>query len=497
MNPRSARILAAILLLTSMALFLGACAVSKSPVTGKKRAYAYTWQQELQIGKEADGQITAQYGLYGDDDLAAYVTRIGERVLAQSHLRRADALPEYRSTQFTFRVLDSPVVNAFALPGGFVYVTRGLLVHLQNEAQLAVVLGHEIGHVAARHSSQRALSGQLAQIGLIAGAIGGELLGVDGRSILQKGGLAAQLLLLRYSRDDERESDALGVEYAAISGYAAAEGAALFTSLKRISEESGSSIPGFFSTHPDPGEREVTIPRMAAKYAETYQMDTVNEAPFLAQLDEVVYGDNPRQGFVENGMFHHPDLAFSFPVPGEWAVQNQPTQVALFTAKQDAVIVFDIDSESKSAADAAKRLSSNEGIVVSGDSSERINGFPAHRLEATAQTQNGQALKLMAVFVEYGDNVYRFIGYTSAASYATYQQTFANTMRGFRQLTDQRLLNIQPARVDVRRADRQASFQSFLPAALPLNLTKEGLAIANQLHLETAVASGRELKLLH
>src|SRR5690606_24269632 len=142
----------------------------------------------------------------------------------------------------------------FALPGGYIYVTRGLMAHVQNEAQLAVILGHEVGHVAARHASKRAFQQQLGTIGLIGGAIGGELLGLPGGQILEAGSTITQLMFLSYGRDDERESDLLGVEYAALNHYEAAEGAHFFETLKRISESAGQEIPSFLSSHPDPGE---------------------------------------------------------------------------------------------------------------------------------------------------------------------------------------------------------------------------------------------------
>jgi predicted Zn-dependent protease len=179
-------------------------------------------------------------------------------------MRRPDTDAQFRETPFTFRVLDSPVVNAFALPGGYIYVTRGLLSHLDNEAQLAVVLGHEIVHVAARHASRRAFEQQLGQVGLLGGAIlGGQVFGGQAaQAILDLGGTAAQLLFLRYGRDDEREADELGVEYAALVGYQTEEAAEFFRSLRRIGEEQQQGLPTWMSTHPDPGEREQSMHRL-------------------------------------------------------------------------------------------------------------------------------------------------------------------------------------------------------------------------------------------
>ncbi|HNZ39038.1 MAG TPA: M48 family metalloprotease, partial [Candidatus Latescibacteria bacterium] len=165
MEKRTRGCTRAILALVALVTF-GGCAVSVNPVTGKRGMYAYSWQQEISLGAETDVAIGQEYGLYEDAALTSYVRSVGESVLEKSHLRRPEAREEFRKTVFTFRVLDSPVVNAFAVPGGYVYVTRGLLAYAENEAQLAVVLGHEIGHVAARHSSRSAVKSVWSQLGI-------------------------------------------------------------------------------------------------------------------------------------------------------------------------------------------------------------------------------------------------------------------------------------------------------------------------------------------
>ncbi len=379
-----------IILVVLVALFAEACVVQRSPVTGRKRAYGYTWEQEKQIGAEADPQIIAQFGLYDDQALARYVDDVGKKVLATSHLRRADTPPEYRDLEFHFRVLDSPVVNAFALPGGYIYVTRGLLAHLQNEAQLAMVLGHEIGHVAGRHASKRAFQSQLGQLGLIGGAIlGQELLGLPGQDLLSAGGTVAQLLFLRYGRDDERESDRLGVEYAALAGYKAGEGSEFFVSLDRIGEQAGQSIPSFLATHPDPGERKETIKQLAAEWETRAQMTIVREPEYLARVDEIVFGDDPRQGYTENGVFYHPQLRFRFPLPQGYQVVNQPSQVAMVEPDGNAIVVLSLASGQTTAAGAGQKIAGQEGVVVRDRGSTSVNGMPAYYVlgDATAQNQ--------------------------------------------------------------------------------------------------------------
>jgi len=487
-----------VLWLVLVSLFSTGCVVSKSPVTGNRRAYGYTWEQEIQIGKESDPQIIAQYGLYDDVAMAKYVEDLGQNILAFSHLRRPDTEPEYRNTAFTFRVLDSPVINAFALPGGYIYVTRGLMAHMENEAQLAVVLGHEIGHVAARHASQRAATQAFGQLGLIGAAIGGQVfLGGDAaENILNLGGTAAQLLFLSYGRDDERESDELGVEYSALAGYKAGEGSAFFTSLKRLGAQQEQSLPGFLSTHPDPGEREQTILRMAAEWAQRTEMTKVNQESLLAQVNGVVLGDNPRQGFAEDGVFYHPDLRFRFPVPSGFTMINQPSQVALVGPNQQAILLFSLAEGAASAREASDKFAAQEGLTVVERGQGQAQGLPARYILADAQTQDGQEVRLRAYFVDYDDRVYTFLGYSAKETYATYASAFTSTMQGFGRLTDGRILNIQPTRLTVVTTDRSAVFKTYLPGTLPASLSAEGMAILNQVGLEEQIPPGRRLKLI-
>ncbi len=487
-----------ILILFLIFTFVGTsgCVVSRSPVSGQKRAYAYSWEQEVQLGKESHAQIVQQFGLYDDPSLQQYVDRIGRKVLANSHLQRDGARAEYRNTEFTFTVLDSPVVNAFALPGGYIYVTRGLMTHLENEAQLAVVLGHEIAHVAARHASQQALEQQLGQVGLIGGAIlGQEVLGLPAGDLLNLGSTAAQLLFLRYSRDNEEESDALGVQYAAFSGYKAEEGAKFFTSLKRLSEKEGQSIPTFMSTHPDPGSREQRIPKIAEEYVGRASMTEIGEQTYLRELEGTVLGENPRQGFTRNGIFYHPDLRFQFPVPRDFQVVNQPSQVALVQSNQQAVVLFSIANAASPQA-AANTFASQQGIkVIDSGRARAATGTEAYYLVSEAQTQDGQTVRLLNYFIGYEGKVYSFLGYTSTSLFGNYQNQFQQVMQGFAPLTDRSILSIQPTKVAVAPASRTAPFSAFVPSTLPPNMTAQDLAILNQVDLNETIQRGDLLKL--
>lgn len=475
----------------------GCMTIQENPVTGNRRALGYTWQQELQIGKEADGQIVAQYGLYDDPAVTAYVNKVSEAVLEQSHMRRPDVSAEFRNTQFTFRVLNSPVVNAFALPGGYVYVTRGLMTHLNNEAQLAVVLGHEIGHVAARHASQRAFEQQAGQIALIGGAVLGEqLLGVPAGNLLGIGGQAAQLLFLRYSRDHERESDRLGVEYSALSGYKASEGSEFFVSLKRLTEAAGGAgLPSHLSSHPDPGDREQAIKRMAAEWeSKGLTLEKVGEGDYLNIVNNMIVGENPREGFVENGNFYHPDLKFFFPIPSGWFTVNEATQVYIVEKDQKAVMVMQLAS-GKTPQGAVEEFGKSEGMTQVSAGPLSINGLTGYQMVTEASTQDGQQYRFSIFGLTYEGNTYRFVGYTAAASFVTYQPLFDNVAKGFRQLTDSRILTIKPVRLRVQTVDRATRFADLLPNPIPMNMKAEEYAIINQVGLDTVIPRGAKVKL--
>lgn len=493
------RLLMPVLLLVLSLTATSCVSTGVNPVSGNTRAYGYSWEEEVKLGGQADQQIQNQYGVYDDEELQEYVDEVAREVLAESHMRRSDTAERFRNTEFEFRVLDSPVVNAFALPGGYVYVTRGLLAHLNNEAQLAVVLGHEIGHVAARHASQQAARQQFTQGLLLGGAVLGQVAfgGNVAENVLGLGGTAAQLLSLSYSRDNERESDRLGVEYATRAGYEAAEGAEFFRSLERMQEQSGQTIPTWQSTHPDPGAREQTIPELAKEWQAKVeqQATTIDQDTYYGVLQNVVLGENPRQGYTENNVFYHPELEFRFSVPSGWEVQNQPRQVAVLQPDQEAYVLFGF-ADADTPTDAAQSFSGQEGLTVVEQGRTDVSGYEARRVLAEGTTQQDQRVRLLAYFIAYGDQVYQFQGVTTADQFGSYRGTFEQTINSFDRLTDSDKLNVQPTRLTIRSASQQAPFRTFVEeGALPDGMTASDLAIINQVELDQPVETGRPLKL--
>lgn len=303
--------------LLALCLALGACAVN--PVTGKQDFALISESDEIRQGREFHSQIIAQYGVYDDPELQAYVNRIGQQLAAQSH--RAHL-------KYSFTVLDSPDINAFALPGGYIYVTRGIMAYLDSEAELAGVLGHEIGHVTARHSV-RQQSGQMAS-----GVLGILIATVTGESSL--GNLSQTIgtgLVRGYGREHELEADRLGARYLHKVGYNPDTMLEVIGVLKdqevyekALAKKEGreaNTYHGVFSTHPRNDERLKTVVREAKKLSEKkYLAD--NRRLYQDLIDGMTWGPSPRQGVVVNNRFSHPDLAFALQLPESWKAVNTP-----------------------------------------------------------------------------------------------------------------------------------------------------------------------------
>jgi predicted Zn-dependent protease len=474
------------------ALLIHACVREIVPATGERRYLGFSWQQETEIGKQVSQEVAVLFGVYRDPKVERYVTEVGNRVLATSDLRRPGIDEQVRKTPVTFGVLDSPIINAMALPGGYIYVTRGMLAHLNNEDQLATVLAHEIGHVAARHAARQAWQQKLGQGLLLGGALLGQGLGLPAQDILNLGSMAAQLIFLRYSREDELEADKLGVQYSSAAGYDPGESIPFFQTLDRIQEKEGQGMPSFLSTHPNPGDRIQRIRELAGTSRAKRAIPT--DSRYLTTIAGLVLGEDPRQGFVEGDVFYHPDLRFRFPVPRGFKVINQPTQVVMVEGQNRAILGFTSAGE-KSLQAAATRFLKQPGLRVIERGGMRSNGLPAYVVVADAQMQNGQVARLIAYFVEYGGMVYHFVGYTAPQTFSVFRNVFLQTMQGFGRVEDPRILNKQPVRIALESVRRPAPFRELIPRSLPAPFTPQDVAILNQVELNRRIDAGWILKL--
>ncbi|MEO1438496.1 MAG: M48 family metalloprotease, partial [Bacteroidota bacterium] len=463
-------------------ILLQACSVN--PVTGKREVMFVSESQEIAMGKNADPSIVAQFGLYENETIQKFINDKGQEMAAISHRPHLD---------YEFKVLDSPVINAFALPGGYVYFTRGILAHFNNEAEFAGVLGHEIGHITARHGaaqqSQQILGQSLFVVGVIASP--------QFRGMSDVAAQSLGLMFLKFGRDDETQSDQLGVEYSTKIGYDASKMANFFGTLKRIRVEAGADeIPTFMSTHPDPGDRYNEVNRLANQWQAKYPGQTfdVNRDKYLRMIDGLTYGEDPRQGYVESNVFYHPDLKFQFPTPAGWRVNNTPTQVQIYPEDGKAAILMSL-GQGNSLDEAANSLIENSGLTVIDRQNTTVNGSPAIEMTSTA-TSDQQTLRIKTYLIQYGGNIYLFNGLAQEVDFPNYNSQFLNTMRGFRTLTDQSKINVFPDVVKIKTAPRTMTLREGLKMHGTPDSRLDEVAILNQMQLTDQITAGFLFKTL-
>jgi predicted Zn-dependent protease len=390
-------------------------------------------------------------------------------------------------------VLDSPVVNAFAVPGGYVYLTRGILAYLNDEAELAGVVAHEIGHIAARHSAQQYSKAQFAQLGLGLGS----MLSKTFRKYAGVAQAGVEVLFMSFSRSDEREADSLGVEYSAKAGYDSNHMANLFVSLERLNPgESQGGLPGWFSTHPNPENRIAAIKQDTLAWREKIRQTqfAVNRDQYLRQIDGIVFGEDPRQGYVEGNIFYHPQLRFQFPVPGGWKVNNTASQVQMINQDQNAVILFSMAPEKSPSAAAQAFINESKAVVVKSERTQ-VNGLPAHRVISDVTTEQG-VIRVMSYFIQKGQTVYAFLGYTEQSRFSGYSSVFEQTMGRFKNLTDANKINVKADRLAVKRTTTQGSLRQALQKFGGPENKWEALAIINGMKLGDAVPGNTIIKLV-
>ncbi|MBB6611851.1 M48 family metalloprotease [Pontibacter sp. Tf4] len=467
--------------ITSLLLLFNSC--STNPVTGKKDVILMSEGQELAMGQEADPQIVAQFGLYENPAVQRFIDEKGQKMAAISHRS---------NIKYNFKVLDSPVINAFAVPGGYVYFTRGIMAHFNNEAQFAGVLGHEIGHIAARHSAQQQSKAVLSQVGLIAGMILVPELAQFGNEAMQ--GLS--LLFLKFGRDDERESDRLGVEYSTKIGYDADEMADFFLTLKRKQEESGQAIPEFMSTHPDPGNRYTTVHELAAEWQKKLNATNlqVGRNSYLRMIDGMVYGEDPKQGFVEDFVFYHPVLKFQFPIPNGWKYLNSPQSFQMAHPEGKAIINLTL-APGTSLEDAARQTLEGYQLTLVESKNTTVNGNNALAVVADQKQEQG-VIRTLTYFIQYGGNIYSIMGITSGNDFNNYFNTFSGTMTNFRQLTDQSKLNKKPEIIRIKTVAQNTTLAQALQSNGMPSARMEELAVLNGMQLSDRVEKGMLIKVI-
>ena len=446
---------APIALLLSSAVLLGGCSVN--PATGRNQLNFFGEESEIEMGREADAEIVGSVGLYDDPLLQDYVHDLGMEIAAKS---------ERPNLPWSFKILDDPAVNAFALPGGFVYVTRGLMTHLSSEAELVAVLGHEAGHVTARHGVNQMSKQILASVGLGVAVI----VNPDLEDLAVLGEIGLGLAFLKYSRDDERQADDLGLRYAVRAGYDPNQVPEVFRVLDAVSKVEGvGRLPNWLSTHPDPGVRAKRIEDEVAALDGDFSGAKVERDSYLARLDGMVFGDNPREGYFQGNAFLHPDLRFRIDFPEGWETSNQKDAVT--AADPDGTAMVQVSTSEKDTRDEAEEeFFSEEGLTQGKSWDKKVHGLPASWSRFEFKDEDSD-LRGTVAFVEHGGSIFQVMTLSETAGWNDLQDTLEDTIASFSRLDDPKALQTRPYKLKVVRLDSDMTIESFAkryPSDVPL-----------------------------
>lgn len=478
-----------LLLATAAAALLAGC--STNPATGQSQfAALMSPQQEANVGATEHAKIMQTMGERNiPPEVKAIVTEIGQKIAVQT---------ERPDVQYKFFVLDSPMVNAFALPGGYVYVTRGLIALANSEAELAAVMAHEVGHITGRHSAERYSHGVLTTLGaaVIAAAL-------DSPAAAQAAGVGSDLYLKSYSRGQEHEADALGVRYLQRNGYDAMAMASFLQNLQRneglenalAGRGEAQPMASYFSTHPQTGDRVTQVQALAAAAKAAGGPAQDHRESFLTALDGMMYGDSPENGFVRGASFYHPQMDFTFTVPPGFKIDNQPSQVTAVDGK-GAALIFDAalnqqglpPAQYLTAAWLQKPEVKTEAIQIAG----RTGAMAAFN----GTVGNQPAIIHVIALPWAGQTMFRFQIATPQGGDAGMAEALKRAAHSLRPLTAQEKQDIRPWVIRVVKAGAGDSVAS-LAQRMPVDTMKEEhFRVLNGLNPGENVQAGKLYKLI-
>ncbi|MBP7952221.1 MAG: M48 family metalloprotease [Sphingorhabdus sp.] len=454
--------------------------------------------KEKELGAKVHPEILAEFGGNYESPQTAYVTRVGKNIAVQSGLGNAES-------DFTVSFLNSPVNNAFAIPGGYIYITRQLAALCNSEAEMAGVLGHEVGHVAARHSEKRQRSAGRAQIagllGTVLGAVIGDnggLAGLLGSGLQRYSGTVAQLFTLKYSRAQEEQADDLGIQYLSKAGYDPSALSDMLASLAlqtsidaRAAGATSSSVPEWASTHPDPAKRVVRAAKNAQSYAKN---DLRKQDTHYAAINNMLYGDDPKQGVIENQDFLHPDLRLKFTAPTGFGMQNGAQAVSVNGSTGKALFTTASYTGDRSAyiAAAFKAIGGDKPVTYSQISDTTINGLPAFYATASIPTQNGAPNTLTVYAYEFSKTqAFHFVTIAPAS-----QQPFAAMYQSVRRLSANEAAAIKPRKLRIVSVGRNDTMDSLSAKMAYGDLKKERFLALNGLRSDGQMTAGSKIKIV-
>ncbi len=479
------------LILSLILINLSGCAVN--PATGEQDLVLMSEQSEIALGRKTNKEVLQQYIVYDDPELQAYVNEVGQALAMNSHRN---------NLIYRFTVLDSRDVNAFALPGGYIFITRGLMAYLNSEAELAAVLGHEIGHVTARHSVRQYSATQLTSIGTVLASIFIPGMNQASNQLMQVMGTA---FLRGYGREHELEADQLGAEYLARTNYdtesmldviQVLKDQETFETQRAKSEGREPRIyHGLFSTHPDHDTRLQEIVAYASKY-QSQTEGRKGEAEYLNKIDGLIFGDSPQQGITRGNNFYHESLGISITFPKRWNVTNLPDKLVInapLGAATQQILLDDINKKISPKAFMIQRLGLDN---LTNDQPLTINGLEAHTGIATINTGNGRRSARFTV-IYFNNQAYILVGVSKdPGSMSHYDAAFMEMARSFHQLTEDERLLAQPLRLKIIESTDETNFKSLAEQSPLEQYQEEKLRLLNGLYPQGKANSKSLLKII-
>jgi predicted Zn-dependent protease len=457
---------------------------SSNPVTGEPQLALVSEEEEIEIGEDLHERLAAQFGIVEDQQLQAYVQEVGQRIARSSHRPDLD---------WHFAVIDIPVVNAVALPGGYVYVSREMMAYINDEAELAGVLAHEVAHVAARHAVERMSRMQLAQIGLTLGTVFSLTLA----QLTEAAEAGLGLLFLKYSRDDEREADALGIEYMTESGYDPRRLPSFIRVLQDL-QRGPPGLPSWLSTHPDLAERVSLAWQEADEVLEDHNEEglAVARDRYLEEIDGLVYGPDPRDGFVHRNTFVHPGSGFKLQFPQGWIVQSTRTAVVAMPPGGGAIMRLTTATGGLTPEQHARQLEEAPEVEEVESQEIRIDGNPGLQAVFRVADGNDEGLVALVGLISFRQDVYQVTGFTSRANFPALRGTFESAVNSFRRLTTPELRNVEPSRILLTRARQGETLRRLAAEDENSPVSLEELARLNRLDPDKPLPAGFPVKMV-
>jgi len=471
-----------ILMILNHILIMG-CAVN--PVTGNREFVLMSEAQEIEIGRQMDPKIIKKYGLYPDEILQEYVNQIGQKLAA---------ICDRPDLHYQFKIVNSPIINAFALPGGYVYVTRGMLAYINSEAELAGVIGHEIGHITARHAVRQYTKLQTYQLGILATSIFYPEIGQLG----QFADFLARAIIQGYGRNYELQADRLGIKYSSSAGYDPYCVSSFMKTLKNIEEATGKKgYHGLFSSHPETEDRILKAEEEAKKVALSASVNFKrSKENYLRKIDGLVFGDDPKEGVVSKNIFRHPDLRIELILPEGWEITNARDALIASHPEKKYFIQMKLKLLSKKlfAIEFAKKIEKDYRLNKLFGSSQIINGISAYVGTYQGTKREIGKIKAEVASIVIDDKGYIIMGFSLPSSFKEALPFFTSTIGSFKRISSEEAKRIKPHKIRIYTVKQGDSWESIALACGQQPAQAKKIALINGLDPESSPQPATKIK---